>query len=152
MWLVYQFYNSFLPPDLTCLVLGPAVTGKYTPPVQTHVPHRLYLTYGRSACEGSMLQFIFRGLDDVRLQCMLGYSRTYLLLRQHLRKTRTVLAPPASPILKGSLRGHMNGATRCCAESLERSVVMTCSAVFFSSPTGFGEPLRRSSNKVLFTS
>lgn len=38
-----------------------------------------------------MLQFIFRGLDDVRLQCMLGYSRTYLLLGQHLRKTRTVL-------------------------------------------------------------
>lgn len=156
MWLVYQFYNSFLPPDLTCLVLGPAVTGKYTPPVQTHVPHRLYLTYGRSACEGSMLQFIFRGLDDVRLQCMLGYSRTYLLLRQHLRKTGRQAFMPPPPIPKGSLGGRMNGATRCCAESLELcgSVVMTCSAGFFSSPTGFGETLRRSiqaSNKVLFT-
>lgn len=140
MWLVYQFYNSFLPPDLTCLVLGPAVTGKYTPPVQTHVPHRLYLTYGRSACEGSMLQFIFRGLDDVRLQCMLGYSRTYLLLRQHLRKTRTVpgfYAPPPSHPAGMTTRSHEHRA-----ESLELCgcVVMTCSAVFFlfSSPTGFG--------------
>lgn len=105
-----------------------------------------------------MLHFIFRGLDDVRLQCMLGYSRTYLLLRLHLRKTRTVLGFYAPPHPE---RDHCEVACdgRRCAESLELcgSVVMTCSAVFlffFPPPTGFGETLRRSiqaSNKVLFT-
>lgn len=49
------------------------------------------------------------------------------------------------PVPKGSLRGRMNGAARCCAESLELcgSVVMTCSAGFFFSflpPLGLGKP------------
>lgn len=79
-----------------------------------------------------MLQFIFRGLDDVRLQCMLGYSRTYLLLRQHLWETPTILCFFPTSIPRGSLRG--------CGQSLELrgGVVMTCSAFFFFfSPTAF---------------
>lgn len=97
-----------------------------------------------------MLQFIFRGLDDVRLQCMLGYSRTYLLLRQHLWETPTILCFFPTSIPRGSLRG--------CGQSLELrgGVVMTCSAFFFFffSHSVCEEtqcPSIQTSNKVLFT-